>query len=278
MDAHPTRYSQSQGLRLLELAVSEFGPLLSLDQIKPLAVSQQLSPANLRYLLSRLAEAGWIDILKRGLYLVKSPLYSNNVPAFAIAVSLIQPSAISHWSACAHHGFTTQNPLMVQAVTPTSVITPEMRTGQARSPRGRAVWTVSGIDFEYIHITSDHFWGFETIWVDSWQQVRITDLERTALDLIARPDIFGGFSSALEILDHTIHQVDLDRLVEYALKYDTGSIIKRMGWALETLGVSSSLEKLRQFPVKRYYQLDPGLEPGTIRNKRWQIIENIKRS
>lgn len=278
MMQNESRYSQSQGLKLLELAVKEFGPLFTLDQIRPLAKAQNLSTANLRYLLSTLADAGWIEILKRGTYLVKSPLYSQEVPVYALASALIQPMAISHWSACTHHGFTTQNPAMVQASTPGKVITPEMRTGKAHSPRGRAVWTVSGFDFEFIHVAPNHFWGFQKIWVNSWQQVNITDQERTAMDLIARPDIFGGFSAAVEILESAITQIDIDRLVDYALKYDTGSVIKRLGWALENVGIpGTSLEGLRIYPVKRYYLLDPNLEKNAIKNSRWHIIENLKR-
>lgn len=273
------RYSQSQGLKLLEVAVREFGPLFTLDQIKPLANAQKLSAGNLRYLLSTLADAGWIEILKRGAYLVKSPLYSEEVSVYAIAAALIQPVAISHWSACAHHGFTTQNPVMIQASTPKKVITPEMRTGKAHSPRGRAVWTVLGHDFEFIHVAPNLFWGFQKLWVNSWQPVNITDLERTALDLIARPDVFGGFSAAIEILENAMNQVNMEQLVDYALKYDTGSVIKRLGWALENLGFAGdTLERLRVYPVKRYYLLEPGFESaGAMKNPRWHIIENLKR-
>jgi len=280
MTNHEPRYSQSQGLILLGAAVNEFGPLFTLEQIKPLANMQRLSTSHLRYLLSTLAEAGWIEILKRGTYLVTSPLYSEEVPVYAIAAALIQPMAISHWSACAHHGFTTQNPVMLQATTPKKVITPEMRLGKARSPRGRAVWTVLGHDFEFIHIAPNLFWGFQKLWVNSWQQVNITDRERTALDLIARPDIFGGFSAAIEILENAIYQINVDQLVDYALKYDVGSVIKRLGWSLESLGYTgSSLESLRVYPVKRYYLLDPSLEETSAnKNSRWHISENLKRS
>jgi len=273
------RYSQSQGLKLLESAVKEFGPLFTLDQIKPLASEQKLSVAHLRYLLSTMADGGWLEILKRGTYLVKSPLYSEEVPVFAIAAALIQPMAISHWSACAHHGFTTQNPTMVQASTPGQVITPEMRTGKAHSPRGRAVWTVSGYDFEFIHVAPNLFWGFQKLWVNSWQPVNMTDRERTALDLIARSDIFGGYSAAVEILADAITQIDVNRLVMYAVKYNMGSVIKRLGWALENLGISGeSLEPLRAYPVRRYYLLDPGLEAASVtKNPRWHLIENLKR-
>ena len=280
MEHNEPRPLQSKGLMLLEAAVKEYGPLFTLEQIKPIADTQKLSTSHLGNILSTLADAGWIEILKRGTYLVKSPLYSDKVPPYAIAAALIQPVAISHWSACSHHGFTTQNPVMIQAITPTKVITPEMRTGKAHKPRGRAVWTVAGHEFEFIHISPNLFWGFQKLWVNSWQQVNITDRERTALDLIARPDIFGGISAAIEILENAIALINVDQLVEYALKYDVSSVIKRLGWSLENLGYTgNNLDRLRDYPVKRYYLLDPGLEETSkIKNSHWHLYENIKRS
>jgi predicted transcriptional regulator of viral defense system len=272
------RYSQSHGLKLLELAVREFGPIFTLEQLKPIARAQRLSDTHLRYLVSSLANAGWIEIIKRGVYVVKSPLYSGEIPPFAIATALIQPMAISHWSACSHYGFTTQSPTMVQASTSKKVVTPEMRKGKAYSPRGRAIWQAYGLEFEFIYVKPDLFWGFDKIWVSSWQQVNITDPERSALDLIARPDIFGGISAAIEILENSLGHIMVYRLVEYAIKYDTGSVIKRLGWTLENLGVrEQDLERLQSYPVKRYYPLDSNLSENAPKNLRWRVLENLLR-
>jgi predicted transcriptional regulator of viral defense system len=258
--------------------VKEFGPIFTLDQLKPLARAQQLSDAHLRFLISSLASAGWIEIIKRGVYVVKSPLYSGEIPPFAIASALIHPMAISHWSACAHHGFTTQSPTMIQASTPKKVITPEMRTGSAFSPRGRAIWQAYGLEFEFIHVNKKLFWGFEKIWISSWHQVNITDPERTALDLIARHDIFGGISAVIEILENSLGQIKIDRLVEYAIRYNTGSVIKRLGWTLEQLGTpEQELERLQSYPVGRYYPLDPSHDEGAPKNIRWHVLENLGR-
>lgn len=273
-----SQYSHSRGLRLLELVVREFGPIFTLDQIKPIAETLHISSPNLRYVISILAKAGWIEILKRGVYLTRSRLYSEEAPAYAVAAALVNPIAISHWSACAYHGITTQSPTVVQASSPAKVITPEMRTGKARSPRGRAVWTVAGYDFEFIHIRPHAFWGFHKIWVNSWLQVNMTDFERTALDLFIRPDIFGGLSASMELLEAANERLDIPRLVDYALKYGTGSVIKRLGWALQGLGVrENDLSPLKQFPVKRYYLLDQRQKKSTSNNPGWRINENLKR-
>jgi len=135
-----SNYSFSQGIQLLESAVNAFGPIFTLDQITSLPDNQHLTVPQIRKLVSKLAQSGWIEILKRGTYAVKSPLYSGNIPPFAIANALVQPMAISHWSALAYHGFSTQNPTMIQASTPTKIVTPEMRQGKTYRPRGRATW------------------------------------------------------------------------------------------------------------------------------------------
>lgn len=271
------RYSQSQGMKLLETAVQRLGPIFTIEQLDPLADEQQVSHHQLTWLMSMLATSGRIEILKRGTYAVKSPLFAGEIPSFAVAAALIQPMAISHWSALAQHGFTTQLPAMVQASTPRKVITPEMRAGQAHRPRGRAVWRALGFEIEYIYVQEKQFFGHQQIWVNNWQQVSITDLERTALDLIARPDVFGGMSAAIEVLEENLPRIDFPSLVQYALRYNVGAVIKRLGWLLERFGAAAGeIVPLQSHPVKTYYRLDPQAPAGRKYSSRWRINENLR--
>jgi len=209
-------------------------------------------------------------------YVVRSPLYAGEIHPFAIAAALLQPVAISHWSALAHHGFTTQLPQMVQATTTAAVITPEMRRGQALRPRQQAVWRALNVEIEFFRVQEKRFFGHQRIWVDSWHQVAITDPERTALDLLARPEVFGGMAAALELLEENLARLDLARLVEYALRYDVGALIKRLGWSLERMGVGEDiLAPLRAYPVTAWYPLDPQGERRGARSMRWHIVENL---
>ena len=273
-----TSYSNTQGVLLLEKAVNEFGPIFTIEQISSLPDHRRLMPQQIRKLVSKLARSGWIEILKRGTYAVKSPLYSGDIPPFAIANALVQPMAISHWSALAHHGFSTQNPAIIQASTPHKVVTPEMRLGRAYRPRGRASWQAFDLEFEFIYVKKDWFWGFQKIWVNSWIQVDITDRERTVLDLIVRPDIFGGIRAASEIMEGALSQIDLDRLIAYAVQYDVGAVIKRLGWLLERMGVETNLLiPLGSYPVARTIFLDPNQPRSEKCNPFWHINENLKR-
>jgi predicted transcriptional regulator of viral defense system len=273
-----TSYSNRQGVQLLERALGEFGPIFTMEQVASLPVFQGLKPQQIRKLVSKLAQSGWIEILKRGTYAVKSPLYSGDIPPYAIANALVQPMAISHWSALAHYGFSTQNPIMIQASTPHKVVTPEMRLGKAYRPRGRATWQAFDLEFEFVYVKKDWFWGFQKVWVNSWSQVDITDRERTVLDLIIRPDIFGGIAAAIEIIEDVLPQIDLARLVTYAINYGVGAVIKRLGWLLERMGVDLNLiTPLRDYVVVGTIPLDPTQPKSENLNSLWQVNENLKR-
>ncbi|GAB4504895.1 MAG: hypothetical protein Fur0043_18900 [Anaerolineales bacterium] len=272
----PVNYARSQGIRLLETAVQELGPLFTRRDLVPLAERQGLSHSHLSKLISLLHSSGHLEILKRGLYVVRSPLFTDVIHPFVIAAALVHPAVISHWSALAYHGFTTQLPRMVQVSTPAKVVTPQMRRGGAFRPRGRAVWQAGDIEVEFIYVRPSDLFGSQAIWMDRWNRVNLTDPERTALDLISRPNLFGGMDSALETLEATLPRLQVKQLVGYALQLGKGSVIKRLGWALEQFGVSLDLlEPLRAAPVKNWYRLDPQRRLDGQPHARWHVIENL---
>jgi len=185
-------------------------------------------------------------------------------------------TAISHWSALAHHGFTTQIPPMVQASTTAKVVTPEMRRGAAYRPRGRAAWRALGLEFEFIYVQARHFFGLEGEWVSQWHRASITDPERTMLDLFATPQVFGSVGLGLETLEAQLNHLDPEKLASYALRYEVGAVIKRLGWALETLGAPErAVEPLQAYPLQAYSQLDPTGPPGGRPITRWQLRDNL---
>lgn len=270
-------YAQSQGMTLLNQIVEEVGPLFTMAQAQATGDTLMLTPQRVRSLLSQLAAAGWVERIKRGAYAARAPLFTATRHSYAVAALLVSPLAISHWSALAHHALTTQIPPMVQASTPTAVVTPEMRQGAAYRPRGRATWRALGLEFEFIHVQSRHFFGFQEIWVSQWHRVAITDLERTVLDLFATPQVFGSLQTGVETLEASLLRLNLDKLVNYALRYTVGAVIKRLGWALETLGVPDGVTApLQAYPLQSYSQLDLSRPSGGKPITRWQLYNNLQ--
>ena len=270
-------YAQAQGLQYLEAAIQQFGPIFTIDQVETL-IDQDIPRSSLRWYLSALIRSGRLEPLKRGTYALKNPPPGTEIHPFAVAMALVQPAAVSHWSALAHHGFTTQIPKMVQISAPGKVVTPEMREGKVYQPRGRTVWRALGVEVEIIHIQPRAFFGHQKIWVSSWNQVAITDPERTALDLVARPEVFGGLPAALDILEEILPRINLQGLVRYGLDYQVGAVIKRLGWCLENLGVAEDLLiPLQQIPVSNVTLLDARAPASTFINDLWQVNENLRR-
>jgi predicted transcriptional regulator of viral defense system len=232
-------------------------------------------PAAVPRLLKSLADAGWIIRLRRGLYAGTGRLPGGlEIPPFAIATSLVKPSAIAHLSALAHHGLTDQILLSTTAITTRKVVTPSMRGAQPLV--GPHVWHAAGLDFRYVVVVPEHFdLGVQTIWADERFPVPITDRERTVLDLFALPRLFGGIGEGVRVLEQSREDIDLAKLVAYALRYGSIAVAKRLGWSLEATGAgSAALAPLRELGSSSYSALDPGRIRRGRYDRRWMIIDN----
>lgn len=129
---------------------------------------------------------------------------------------------------------------------------------------------MAGVRYEFVTITKPRFFGVTRIWVDERNLVPIFDRERALLNVFQHFRIFGSLSIALEILESHLADIDVQRLVEYAVRLDVTAVAKRLGWALEESGVPLDvLAPLRSYPAKGDSPLDPGrpaaatIRPGT---------------
>ena len=269
-------YAQTQGIKLLEEIAEREGPIFEIEEVKSLAYDLGISSQGLRSTLHSLSRSGWITRIKRGVYVITSRLFQDEVQPFALADALVDPMAIGYWSALSHHGLTTQIPPMVQAMTPKKVVTPEMREGEASRPRGRSVWKVLEIEVEFIYIKETRFFGFQQEWVSRWHRVLITDRERTFLDLVARPKLFGGIELAMETFENYAATLDHEKVIEYTIQYSMGSVIKRMGWILDKMGIAKDLiSPLQEYRVSSYYALDPTRPKRGSSDSQWNIYNNL---
>lgn len=236
-----------------------------------------VDPQRVRSLLKSLTDAGWIIRLRRDLYAGTGRLPGGvDVPAFAIATAVVTPSAVSHLSALAYHDLTSQVPLVVTVSTPRKVVTPSMRRGSSVGEE-RHVWHVNGIDCRYVTIVPHRFeLGLESVWLEERFRVDITDRERTVLDLFGSPSMFGGIGEALSVIEQHRDQLDLEKLIDYALRFRSVAVVKRLGWSLERAGVDMKvLMPLLEVPVAHYSPLDPGRVRRGEHERRWMTIANL---
>jgi predicted transcriptional regulator of viral defense system len=125
-------------------------------------------------------------------------------------------------------------------------------------------------------VRAERFFGIEEVWVDEHFSVPIYDRERSLLDVFASPRLFGGLGEALGILEEHARDLNPEKLVEYALRYDKASVAKRVGWALDRMGaprrVTAPLAKL---PMSGVRMLDPTRPREGKYDERWMLQDNL---
>jgi predicted transcriptional regulator of viral defense system len=268
---------KSQGIRLLQRLFLSGKRIFNIQDATDAALQENIPLNQLNKILSSLARHERITRLRRGLYTsIGMVPVQDEIHPFVIATHLVQPSAISHWSALQHHGLTEQVPQIVTASTPTKVVTPSMRDKELRKLKLKHMWQVGNVRYDYIYVQQKRFFGLENIWLDEYSQVPITDKERTLLDVFAYPKMFGGIGAALGILEGALPTINIDKLVKYALQYKKNYLIKRLGWSLEYFGVNKKhLAPLLNSPMNYYCRLDPSKPASGEYDNRWMIQNNL---
>ena len=77
------------------------------------------------------------------------------------------------------------------------------------------------------------------------------------------------------MLERTQGEIDMRRLIGYALRYGSVSVAKRLGWSLEATGTSAeALGPLLDLEARSYGSLDPGRARRGRYDRRWMIIDN----
>lgn len=264
----------TSGIELVRKLAENENFIFTVKQAEEIAPSVGISINYLRQVLHHLNQAGWIIRLKNGLYSLSgtipgvSPLHE-----FQIAMALVHPASISHWSALNYHHLTEQTPRHVFILTSARSI-PRSR-GIKATHKGKG-YLIDKTLYQFVQTQPKRFFGIQEIWVND-SKINMTDKERTLLDCLMAPEYCGGFSEVLHIFEKYYSELDLRKMIRYALKLDTATI-KRLGWILEQQGIEFHILKpLQKVAIKGYRLLHPSGAQGGQYNNRWMIQENLKK-
>jgi predicted transcriptional regulator of viral defense system len=226
-------------------------------------------------LLHRLVRTGWLTRIKRGTYALAPVLPGQSAPhPFATGMVLVQPCAVSGWAALNHHGLTEQIPRVVTLTTPRHVVTPAMR-GAVKA--AASTWQVGEQQYEIVTVVPAHYFGIDEVWVGE-SRVSIFDRERALLDCFALPRRFGGLAEGLGILEEYQREIDVRRLVAHAVQYGKASVARRVGWALEHVGLPGRVvSRLSAVPMQGVRLLDPTRPSSGSIDRRWGLRDNLSR-
>lgn len=261
------------GIELVRLLAYEGDRIFTTDRARELAPRAGLRDPYVCESLYHLRRNDWIVPLRRGLYALSSPVPGvAAVHEFEVAMALVHPAAISHWSALNYHELTEQIPRQVFVLTNTDASVPRKRTPVGAN--GRDGYTVNGTVYQFVQVRPERYFGTERIWMGD-ARVSITNMERTLLDGLAMPQHCGGFGEVIYAFGEAISRLDFERLVEYAQRLGP-AISKRVGWVLEQQGYEvPQLDELAALPIKGYRKLDPTGPGKGPYNSRWMLQENL---
>ncbi len=223
--------------------------------------------------LRRLVRQGWLQRLRRGLYLVKplnAALGQAAIPEdpWVLAREVFSPCYIGGWSAAEHWDLTEQlfrSTLVVTAA--------PARTTQPR---------IGGHDFRVFRIPPARLGaGVVKVWRGP-ERVDISGLERTIVDALRNPEIVGGGRHLVQILtaygEHERH--DFARLLAVAREVASGAAWKRLGFVAEYIwpGDTTIVDAARRHMTTGYVRLDPGVRLHGKLAKRWRLWINVSTS
>jgi predicted transcriptional regulator of viral defense system len=217
--------------------------------------------------LRRLKQAGWLVRLNAGKYAIV-PLEAGDeaIPAanrLVIARELAgeAPYYVSHDSALEVHNMLTRP---VTSVTVTTV-------------RRLLNRTVLRVPYRFVVARPETLWGFAPVWVMPEEQVQVSDLERTILDGLARPDLCAGVSEVATGLWMRKDDLDWEKLASYAHRLGNQAVAKRLGYLLELYGLAPEnvRNSLLDLVGASYALLDPMLPEEGRRLSRWRLRINL---
>lgn len=219
-------------------------------------------------LLSDMAKRGLLMRVKDGVYYIIP--YEQDSEKFMpewhlLAECLVTSSQyyIGYYSALQIHNLITQPSLKEQIV-----VCKQQRP---------SVITVKDVPFQFIYHNEKHFFGLKKIWIDSFNKVFCSDLEKTIIDCLFKPDYAGGIVEIARAIYVSREKIKYDKLFEYSIKFKSQAVIKRLGFLLDILEIETHIIKqLQQEKTISYVLLDTELPKSGQLISRWSIQQNLE--
>jgi predicted transcriptional regulator of viral defense system len=127
------------------------------------------------------------------------------------------------------------------------------------------------VRYRIVRVTVKKFFALQKIWIEN-AEVWITDPEKTIADCLDNPQYCGGIVEVTKALQND-DEIDLDKVIEYAIRMENSAILKRLGSLCDKLGIPVKIPQ--DYLAKGYPLLDPSIHRKGKANRKWKIIENV---
>lgn len=218
-------------------------------------------------LLSDMTKRGLLMRIKSGLYYVipfeQDP--QTFMPDWHLLAQCLAGDAeyyIAYFSALQIHSLTTQ-PNLTEQIVVNKQIKP-------------STLSIKGIPFQFIYHNNNHFFGNKRIWIDNYNKVQCSDLEKTIIDCLFKPQYAGGITEIAKAIYKSKDKIDFTKLLDYAMRFNSQAVIKRLGFLLELMEIKNPIsEKLQKLRTNSFVALEPSYPKEGRTIFRWAIQQNI---
>jgi predicted transcriptional regulator of viral defense system len=222
---------------------------------------------NVRRMLSNMTKRGLLMRIKEGMYYI-IPFEQNPetfMPDWHLLPQYLVGEAeyyIGYFSALQIHSLTTQPNLKEQIVVNKQV-----------KP---STLFVKKIPFQFIYHNEKHFFGNKKMWIDSFNRVQCSDLEKTIIDCLFKPEYACGITEIAKAIYKIKDKIDYSKILQYVKYFDSQAIIKRLGFLFELLKIKhSAIDELQKLRTKSIVLLEPSYPKEGKTISRWAIQQNI---
>ncbi|HMQ70087.1 MAG TPA: transcriptional regulator [Ignavibacteria bacterium] len=229
-------------------------------------ILNNIEQSTVRKLLSDMTKRGLIMRVKDGLYnIIPYEINSEYFPNWhLVADKLVQNENyyIGFYSAMDIHGLITQ-PSLIEYIVSKKQIIPKKQI-------------IKNVKFEFIKYNDRHFFGFKKTWIDNFNKVWCSDLEKTIIDCLYKPQYSSGITETIKAIYKSKDKLDSEKMKLYLDKFNAQVVLKRLGYILENFTeFDNLLDHIKNKISESYTYFDPSFPKQGKSYSRWKIIDNV---
>ena len=204
-------------------------PCFSYDEAK--VEFSEKNPTYLAQVLSKMVNEGKLIKLQRGLYYIV-PLEQDGkkfIPNWHLVAKYLMKGKnyyIGYYSAMQIHSLITQPSLTEIIVTDTQVKPSKIE--------------IQGVRFQFVYHNKRRFFGCEKTWIDDYNKVNCSSLEKTLVDSFINPRYSGGIVEIAKAVYETRNKISKDRLFNFFARAGSKVAARRYVFICDLLEISDS--------------------------------------
>jgi len=226
-----------------------------------------ISTSHLTNTLMRMVKSNMLIRLNRGLYYIV-PLEHNSqkfMPNWHLVARYLMRNKnyyIGYYSALQIHKLITQPSLTEIVVTDVQIKPSNIE--------------IQGVRFQFVYHKKDRFFGEKNTWIDNYNKVKCSDLEKTLVDSFNNPHYSNGIVEIAKAVYETRNKIDQGKMMDYFTRLGSKVAARRYVFICNLLEINSSYHEslLQNNLTGSFLRLDTSAPDEGKINTRYELKIN----